>query len=190
VTGLEYDQSYITVTNFNNFSNGSYDFRVDLKFADYNLIEDWEDASTDTHMSSVNLELSSEDLPQELSVWNAWRSLVEDNDLDSYYSKVVITIDVDVSYGEADVYMKIYSKLSSESTYTQILTTDSIHLIEDSSEDDFNLELYVEGVAPSFWDLKFEILFVGSSEVELTYDDTDDSDLDNIPMETVEDDTP
>jgi hypothetical protein len=48
----------------------------------------------------------------------------------------------------------------------------------------------VENTIPSWWDIKFEIFFVGSSSFELTHDDTNDSDLDNIPMETEADDTP
>jgi hypothetical protein len=190
ISGDLYDPVFIDINQNQAFSQGTYDFRVEVKFEGYDITEDWTDASIDSDLSGVKLELSSEDIAQELTVWNAWRSMVEDNDLDSFYSNVVITIDVDVSYGEADIYMKIYSKLSSESSYTQIFTTDPIHLIGDSSDDDFNLQLYVEGIAPNFWDIKFEIFFVGSNDVEITYDDTIDPDLNDIPMETVEDDTP
>jgi hypothetical protein len=101
-----------------------------------------------------------------------------------------ITIDVDVSYGETDIFMKVYYKNYTESTYTHLLDTEPIHLIGNSADDDYNLPLYVENTIPSWWDIKFEIFFVGSSSFELTHDDTNDSDLDNIPMETEADDTP
>jgi hypothetical protein len=136
----------------------------------------------------VHLELSSEDIPQELSVWNAWRSAVVDNDLDSYYSSVVITIDVDVSYGEADVYMRVYYKPSTELTYTFGAETQPFHITGNSSNDDQSIEFW--DFPFGLWDLKFEILFVGSGNVELTYDDTDDFDLNDVPLETVLEDTP
>jgi len=182
------DPRGIRITDYYDFNIGSYDFRIDLKFAGYNIVEDWEDASTDADLSGVQLELSSEDIPQELSVWNAWRSAVVDNDLDSYYSSVVITIDIDVSYGEADVYMRVYYKPSTESTYTFGAETQPFHITGNSSNDDQSIEFW--DFPFGLWDLKFEILFVGSGNVELTYDDTNDFDLNDVPLETVSEDTP
>lgn len=176
------DPRGIEVTEYHNFNHGSYDFKIDLKFDDYNIIEDWVDASTDTDLSGVQLELSSEDVPQELSVWDAWRSEVVDNDLDAYYSSVVITIDVDVSYGEADVYMRVYYKPSTASTYTFLAETEPFHVIGNSSDDDRSYRF--SNFSHGLWDLRFAVLYVGSSVIELIYDNIDDFDLNDIPLET------
>ena len=189
VTGEADDPRGIEVTNFHNFNHDSYEFRIDLKFAGYDdNIEDIKNALTDVDLRAVWLELPSEDVPQELSVWRIWPSELFDRDRDGYYSSVVISIDIDVSYGETDVYMKVYYKNDSESTYTHLDDTDPFHITEDSSIDVYSIEFL--NFPHGQWDLKFEILFYGSFSVELTYDETNDSDLNNIFMETDAEDNP
>jgi len=183
VTGELNDARSLKVTAWNNYNHGSYDFKIDLRFNGYdNVIEDYENPVTDADLRGVNLELSTEDVPQDISVWNAWRSEVVDNDLDSYYSSVVITIDVDVSFGEADIYLLVYYKTSTTSTYTFLAETDPFHIIGFSSDDDQSYRFY--NFPHDLWDIRFEVLFVGSSVAETIYDDTDDFDINDIPLET------
>jgi hypothetical protein len=109
-----------------------------------------------------------------------------DNDRDSFYSRILFSIDVDVSYGTSDLFMKVYYKKSTESNYTYIGDTDNFNITEGNFDDVYSIELFDSKLG--FWDIRFEILFVVSETVELTNDDTDDSDLDNIPMEPEADD--
>jgi hypothetical protein len=183
VTGAADDPRGIEVTNYHNFNHESYDFKLELKFAGYDQnIEDQSNHVTDTDLGSVNLELSSEDDPQELSLRNIWPSELLDNDRDGYYSIVVISTDIDVSYGEADVYMKVYYKISTESNYTYLGDTNQFHLSEDSPNDVYSIQF--SNFSHGLWDLRFEVYFVGSSNVELTFDESNEPDLNNIFMET------
>jgi hypothetical protein len=189
VNGTDLETIAVEVNQNQTFSNGSYDFKLDLMFDGYNIIEDSRDASTDTDLAGIQLELSSEDVPQELSVWNIWPSELFDNDRDGYYSSVVISTDIDVSYGEADVFMRVYYKNSEESTYTFLGETNIFHLVGNDEGDVYSIEF--TGFSHGLWDLRFEILFAGSSTVELVYDDSNEPDLDDIFMETsAEDATP
>jgi hypothetical protein len=186
VTGIADDPVSVEVNQNQTFSNGSYDFKIDLRFDGYNIIEDWTDASTDADLAGIQLELSSEDTPQELSVWNIWPSELFDNDRDGYYSSVVISTDIDVSYGEADVFIRVYYKNSAESSYTYLGDSNPVHLTEDSSTDVLSLQF--TNFDHGMWDLRFEILFEGSSNVELTYDESNEPDLNDIFMETSQED--
>jgi hypothetical protein len=182
VNGIDDDARTVEVNQNQTFTNGSYDFKIDLKFEGYDIVEDWTDASIDSDLSGIQLELPSEDVPQELSVWNIWPSELFDNDRDGYYSSVVISTDIDVSYGEADVFIKVYYKNSEESTYTFLGESNIIHLTENYSTDVYSIEFteFEHGL----WDIRFEILFYGSSNIELVYDETNEPDLNNIFMET------
>lgn len=183
VTGFADDPRGIEVTDLHDFSHDSYEFRVDIKFDGYeDNIEDVRNALTDVDLRAVWLELPTEDEPQELSVWNAWRTEVVDSDLDSYYSSVTITIDVDVSYGDADVYVRIYSKPSTGSIYSFLYESAPFAVSGSSSEDD---KSYIfSNFTHGLYDIRFEILFVGSSTADVVYDDTDDFDINDIPLET------
>jgi hypothetical protein len=44
VNGVDSDPIPIEVNQYQSFSHGSYDFKIDLKFDSYNIIEDWTDA--------------------------------------------------------------------------------------------------------------------------------------------------
>lgn len=179
VTREDYDPIGIEVTKYHNFNHGSYDFKIDLKFDGYNIIEDWMDASTDSDLSGVQLELASDE--QELSVWDAWLSNVFDNDSDSYYYWVIVTIDIDVDIGETDVLLRPGYKLSNESVYTFSDFTDTLHVISGSHTDD---ESYIfKNFNYGIYDISFEISFLGSDVVQLVYDATDDPDLANIRLE-------
>jgi len=182
VNGTDNDPRGIDITDYLNFNHGSYDFKIDLKFAGYDIIEDWTDASTDGDLSNVQLELASEDVLQELSVWNAWRSEVVDNDLDSYYSSVVITIDIDVDPGDADVYLRIGYKPSAESIYTFFNPTDPFYISGNSRDDD---KSYIfSNFGHGQYDFRFEVLIVDNDIVQVIYDDTDEPDLNDVRLET------
>jgi hypothetical protein len=186
INGTDYDPITVEVNQNQILSNDSYDFRIDLKFDGYDTIEDWTDASLDSDLSGVQIELSFEDQPQELSVWNIWPAELFDNDRDGYYSRVVISTDIDVSYGEADVFIRVYYKTSAEVTYTYLGDSDPVTVTGNSSTDVLSLEF--TGFEHGLWDLRFEILFEGSDTVELVYDESNEPYLNDIFMETAAED--
>ena len=176
----------LVVTDIMDFPHNIYDFRVDLMYDGWIIIEDTADPSTSPTLGSVQLETDAEDIAQTLSVYDAWWSRVQDNDLDSYYSEIDISIDADVSTGSAEVYFRIWAKSSTEQFYTDLGTTNPFTINGSSSSDDRTYTFY--DFPHGFHDIRFELMFYGSSTVQVTYDDTDDAQLNNIPLELYSED--
>ncbi|MEE9119288.1 MAG: hypothetical protein V3U02_11950, partial [Calditrichia bacterium] len=178
VNGVDYDPIFIDINQHQFFDHGAYDFKIDLKFGGYNIIEDWADASTFSELSGVKLELQSED--QQLSVDDAWQSSEFDNDSDTYNYWVVMSIDIEVNVGGTDVLVRPGYKLTDDLTYTFTDFTDTLHVVSGSlANGDYLYRNFDYGI----YDIAFEISFLGSENVQLMYDATDDSDLADIRLE-------
>jgi hypothetical protein len=178
VIGVAYDPILIDINQHQFFDHGAYDFKIELKFGGYNIVEDWIDGSTFLELSGVKLELQSED--QQIIVDDAWQSSEFDNDSDSYNYWVVMSIDIGVSVGEADVLVRPGYKLTNESSYTFTEFTDTLHVVSGSFEGGHYL---YQNFNRGMYDIAFQLSFLGSESVQLTYDATNDPDLAGIRLE-------
>ncbi len=94
---------------------------------------------------------------QYFRIYEADFYLASDLDGDSYYHRLGVVFDVDVEFGDADVYAKIY--LSREGgPWTQVYTTDLFVIVDDSITDTYEVETeLVEGYAPGYYSVLIEI---------------------------------
>ncbi len=94
---------------------------------------------------------------QYVEIYDAEVNLESDLDGDGYHHRLSVLFDVDVFYGDADVYAKIF--LSSDAgPWTQVFTTDLFLIVDDSAADTYEVvtEL-VEGYQPAYYSVLIEI---------------------------------
>lgn len=176
------------VTDYVDFSHGSYDFWIDVLFDGWYNVEDTRNPANDLDLSAVPLELPSEDQVQIIYVGDAIIISSIDLDADGYKSEITYAIDVDVSSGSANVFMQVYAKQSFESVYTPTFPPSTpVFSITGSSSNDAAI-IGFSGFPHGEWDFQFKVLREGSSIVEDTYDDTDDNDLKDVLLELLGED--
>ncbi len=94
---------------------------------------------------------------QYFEIYDADVYLNSDLDGDSYYHRVGVVFDVDVFYGDADIYAKIYLSRDGE-PWTQVFTTDLFEIVDDSVLDTYEVETeLVDGYAPGYYSVLIEI---------------------------------
>ena len=116
------------------------------------------------------------------SIYNAsWTSLV-DVDADGYNESGNLNIDVDVSSGTHSVYLKLYYKKYSSSTYTLVGTTSNFSITDASSTDKyiFGLSGFSER---TMYDFKIEVYEAGGTTVKAMKDASHDADLNDEKFE-------
>ena len=183
VNGELYDPIFININQHQVFAHGIYDFRVELKFSGYEITEDWTDASINMELAAVKLELLSED--QQITVDDAWQSSEFDFDSDGYNYWVVMSINLGISGGEADILVRPGYKLSNESTYKFVTFTDTLYLESGSlTKEDYLYQNFDRGI----YDIAFELSFLGAETVYMTLDKNVDPDLGGIQLESWEED--
>jgi len=128
-----------------------------------------------------------EDVAQTIEIYGAeWTDEV-DNDGDNFYSQANLSVDVDVTTGgEANVYLKIYAKTTSASTYDFIHQTSSFRIVDDNYDDAWSVA--ISGFNHESYDFKVEVFFAGDNIVQHEMDKSSDPDLGPINLETAAED--
>lgn len=94
---------------------------------------------------------------QYFDIYEADFFLASDLDGDSYHHRLGLIFDVDVMYGNADIYAKIYLRRDGE-PWTQVFTTDLFTIVDDSVADRYEVQTeLVEGYAPGYYSVLIEI---------------------------------
>jgi hypothetical protein len=122
------------------------------------------------------------------TIYDAWWTNRVDNDGDGYVRSARVNWDPDVSGGSGSltVYEKIYWKLASSSSWT-LFTTTSQHTITGTASSD---QQYVDinGGGHNLYDWKIEVYRSGVSTSDYAREPSNDTDLNDYPMETAAED--
>ncbi len=133
---------------------------------------------------------SATSLDHEFWVYDASVVLYDDDDGDGFYQKFSLDFDVDVSEGYADIYAEVYIRAPGDD-WLLLHTTDVFEIYEDDASDGIEvMTSLVNGYVPDYYDILIDIWEYGEFEDYLvaTYDNVDDPDLDNLPLEDREED--
>jgi hypothetical protein len=122
------------------------------------------------------------------TIYNAWWSNRVDNDGDGYARSARLNWDPDVAGGSGSltVYEKIYWKYSSSSTWTYFYTTGN-HTITGTSTSDAQY-IDINSGSHNLYDWRIDIYQSGLSSPDYTRDPSNDSDLNDVKMETASED--
>ena len=120
-------------------------------------------------------------------VWDAWWTDEVDADGDGYMRSARLNWDPDVvGSGSLNVFERVYWKLSSSSSWTLFSTVPS-HTITGTATSD-SQSIGINGGSHNLYDWKIEVYRVGQSTPDYTRDPSNDSDLNDYPMETAAED--
>lgn len=94
---------------------------------------------------------------QLFEIYNAEVQLLADLDGDGYHHALDVAFDVDVSYGSAALYAKLYLSREGE-PWSQYFTTDLFHIHGEDASDVYQVETeLVEGYPPGYYAVLVEI---------------------------------
>jgi len=180
------DKQYVSISGGN---HAKWDWKIKIYRSGQSSPDDDYDPSDDSDLNDYKMETSAQDtIVLTATIWNAWWSNTVDNDSDGYVQFARLNWDPDVSGGSGSitVYEKIYFKTSTSSTWTLLATT-SNHVITDTLSSDSQY-VGISGGNHALWDWRIKIYRSGQSLPDDDYGPTDDTDLNDYKMETVDED--
>lgn len=182
------DGKYISIGSPNlEISMGAYDFLLEVYFSSNpNTRIAHASKTDDPDMGNIWIEEASTDVLQELEIYDAYWTNGVDNDGDGYYSQQDLIVDVDVNFGSANIYLEIFVRPTGTTAYNLAATTNIFSITGNSSGDAISTTIY--NGSHDTYDFKIIAYFSGSSILEDEYDRFDDSDLGDVPFETVNED--
>ncbi|MBN2561076.1 MAG: choice-of-anchor H family protein [Phycisphaerae bacterium] len=171
-------------------SHNLYDWKIEVYRSGQGSPDYTRDPSNDSDLNDYPMETDSEDTPILATIFSAWWSNEVDEDGDGYVRSARLNWDPDVAgcSGSLTVYEMVYWKLASSGTWN-LITTTSPHDITDCSGGDAQYRDYLGG-GHSLYDWKIEIYRSGQGSPDYSRDPSNDSDLNDYPMETDSEDTP
>ncbi|WP_196138495.1 choice-of-anchor H family protein [Aliikangiella sp. G2MR2-5] len=149
---------------------------------------------SDSHRATAKSEKSSEIIyrPEKLnssqragyfSIYDAWVTLDYDGDYDGFHSEFTVTFDADVSTGSAIVNADIYIAMPG-GEWEYLYTTNDFSIYEDDT-DPYSVSFVVpQRFATNDYDILIDLYESGYSGLVATIDNTDDSDLYRVPLES------
>jgi hypothetical protein len=165
-----------------------YDLRIDV-FREGQIVPDQSyGPANDPDLSSVPFENAFGDVEPMPLVKRTWWSDIVDNDGDGYpqSSRLHWSPYVSDGYTELMVYEKVYWKLSTSSTWNLLITT-SNHNIKGFDYYDYSIELD-RAFDHNLYDWKIEIYRAGRTSPDHSWDQSDDPNLNAVPLEKSEQD--
>jgi len=127
------------------------------------------------------------------TIYDAWRTLVTDNDGDGYYSTYKIKFDADVSgtTSPKSVYAKLYIRLDGSTTWNLYYTTPNFTITGASSDDWIEVTTTLNtGYPAGLYDIRIQLYEAGTTTIVASRDASSDNDLNNLPLESADNDVP
>lgn len=156
-------------------SRGYHDFLLELYDASTDELLDSYGPSDDDDLDNHMEEQQSEDVADNVYIYNAWFENEVDNDLDTYPSEFELHFDPDVSNsGSATIYVELYGRITGETTWNLITTSTDIS-ISGVSTDDYFFDLV--GGSHGQHDFLLEVYDASTDQLLDSYGPSDDSDL-------------
>jgi PKD repeat protein len=169
-------------------TNGSYDFKIEVYTTSNTLMQTY-DLTSDIDLQAQKFELASSDVAGAFNAFiyhtssTLWLSSI-DNNGNSYAQSRVLKFDPDVSSGTSgSVYGKIYSKLSSSSTYTYMGQSPT-GVVSGTVSSDY-LSYTVSGLAYGLYDFKIELYDASTNSLLDTYSYLDNTYIQSVGFEPV-----
>lgn len=189
ITGYESGDTYWVAVGAPNSEpeRGIYDFKIEIFDANTHQLLVTEGPEDDSDLDNVYIEPAADDgiSTESYSVYNAWWTDTVDNDEDGYTWYRKLNMDIDCSSGTHNIYVKVFYKLASVSTYSEYFTTGLFSITEYSTGDAIwvaigspNMEL-----THALYDFKIEVFREGGSVAVATEEPAFDSDLDDNLIE-------
>lgn len=117
--------------------------------------------------------------------------LLNDRDLDTYYSEFRVRFDADSDIGDVLVYAKLYLRRFGEEDWLLYHTTDDFWLDGRSSSDDYFVTTTLDdGFATAEYDVLIDLYEVGYGDIVATIGPDDTDQLGYLPLEEVALDVP
>ncbi len=181
ITGLRNFSSY---GRLNGFNHNSYDFRIDIFQSGNTSPDDSYGPSDDAEFNNRLTEEDWQDVEPAGGIADAWWTNEVDADGDGYTQGARLNWDpyVNDGYSTLTVYENIYWKLPTSSSWNLLHTT-STHTITGNSGSD---TYYVDpntAFDHNLYDWRIDIFRLGESAEDDSYGPSDDSDLNDYPME-------
>lgn len=132
----------------------------------------------------------SDSLQHHDRVWfhNSSITLSHDGDNDGYYSRIKVIFDLDTDYSSIEVYAALIL-IDSHNHETEYFVTQDFWLHGHSSLDDYKIKtLLEENWATDYYRLRIEIYDADDGGLLASLDDFDDSNFDNLPLESLDND--
>jgi hypothetical protein len=183
ITVLGQATTYYSVT-FAGGSFGVYDYRIDLHDAGTGALLDSYGPASDPQLSGHREETSGED--PALYIYDAYFSTVIDYDGDGFPSEFDLVFDPDAEHGDYRVFVKLYSRSSSQAGYTFVATSENID-ISGTASVTYTIPLY--GGDYGYRDYLIELYNAQTGILVDTYGPADDPDLSGHAEETPEQDS-
>lgn len=178
------DAQYVNVTGG---SHGLWDWLILIYRVGQVSPDDGLDPSLDFDLDNVPMETPAQDVITAI-VYTAWWTDEIDYDGDGYVRYALLKWDPDVAEGpgSANVFEKIFWKLSTSGTWNPFTTTTS-HTITAQSLDD-QQQVGIIGLDHHLCDWRIEVYRVGQGNYDDYEDESNNSYLDNKPMESASQD--
>lgn len=115
-------------------------------------------------------------------------TLSHDEDNDGYYSRIKIIFDLDTDYSSIEVYAALVL-IDSQNHKTEYFITEDFWLHGNSAIDDYQIKtLLEENWQTDYYRLRVEIYDADDGTLLTSLDDFDDSNFDNLPLESLDND--
>ena len=119
----------------------------------------------------------------DITIYDAFTTLISDFDDDGFYHRFSVAIDADTVYSTSWVYAELY--LSFEGgPWNYYASSDDFHIHGDSELDIYVVETELaEGFPAGYYDVRIELYDVESGDYLLSYGPYDDESLSTLPLE-------
>lgn len=145
---------------------------------------------TNDALSQTNASIDSLQSIYHHDVWfhNSSITLTHDEDNDGYYSRIKVKFDLDTNYSSIEVYAAMIL-IDNQNHETEYFVSKDFWVYGKSAIDDYQIKSLLEENWPSEnYRLRIEIYDAADSSLLTSLDDIDDSNLDNLPLESIDND--
>ena len=170
-----------------------YDFKSEAYEAGGSTVVASRDADADADLNDESFETASQDVSGIYSVYDCYWGDAVDGDGDGYTRYRKLYSDVDVNDGSTrSIYLKIYRKLATSSTYSLYYTTSNYQITGTSGDDWIWVAIGLPNpeLDHNIYDFKSEAYEAGGSAVVASRDADTDTDLNDKWFETASQDVP
>ena len=168
-----------------------YDFKSEAYEAGGSTVVASRDADADADLNDESFETASQDVSGIYSVYDCYWGDAVDGDGDGYTRYRKLYSDVDVNDGSTrSIYLKIYRKLATSSTYSLYYTTSNYQITGTSGDDWIWVAIGLPNpeLDHNIYDFKSEAYEAGGSTVVASRDADADTDLNDKWFETASQD--
>ena len=136
-------------------------------------------------VKALHIVSNTENYLTDFIIYEATTELISDLNLDGFYHRFNVSIDIDTVYDTAYVYTKIF--LSYEGgPWNHYATSDNYHIYNDSELDSFVIETELDSGFPTgYYDIRIEVYDADLDEWLISYGPYDNASLSSLPLQDV-----